>query len=241
MSEPSDKSRVFGADQQPNATPGVQGTSASAEPAIQFKSSAIGTVVARQEDPFKEHKARAAEKKKQNDKIRKRVLIILGVILVLLLLGLGIWWIVSVMKQQPEAEEGFWQTEEGKDTQSTAQEIYDAGREQGAEDEPQEPSGNDQEVEDFFATQREEAATPSACNQAVLSELIFYSNNARPDLAINAAGKICDKNALSDDELRMYCGYIYNAAQSTGQGDNLLEECEDLLEKLPEVIIDGEG
>lgn len=236
MSEPSNSSPVSGAAQPTSgagATPGTSNVGADPKPEIQFNSSAIGTITARHEDPFKEHKARAAEKKAKNDKIRKRVLITLGVILLLALLGVGVWWVISMLSRQPEPEENFWQTEEAQEIQSTAQEVYKG-------DDSDTPGGNDSEVEEYFNEQLNNTDGQKRVD-IILSEMIFYSNNARSDLTIKAAEKVPDPESLDDNDLRTYCGYVYNAAQSTGQGESLLDKCDELLSKLPVIIEDGEG
>lgn len=117
----------------------------------EFKSSEIEDTTARNIDPFKEHRAETAKKKQKDDKTRKQVLIVLGVTLAMVLIGLGIWWIVSIMSRaEVEEDPAFWQTDESKKVQDTAQEIYDAGKEEVGEDEAQEPGGDDEATEEYF-------------------------------------------------------------------------------------------
>lgn len=71
--------------------------------------------------------------------------------------------------------------------------------------------------------------------------MIFYSNNARPEMILDTAEKIPDPGVLDDDDLRLYCGYIYNVAVSTGQAEGSLKKCEELINKLPNIDMDGEG
>lgn len=234
MSEPSNSIPVSGATQPTSgvgAAPETPSVGAGVKPEIQFNSSAIGTVTARHEDPFKEHKARAAARKAKNDKIRKRVLIILGVILLLALLGVGVWWIIGL--NQPEVEESsFLQNETIKDIQANANEIYNA----------ESDDSDEQDFEgavEYYEDQKRDAATPEDWNRITIAEMLFCAANSRPECVVENGDGI-SPDGLPLDEALTYCNAMINAWTSLGEPENA-EKCEEFIDNNTKIDTNGVG
>ncbi len=238
MSEPSNSSPVSGATQPAakaggvSVAPDAQGADTSQESNIQFRSSEIGKITARQEDPFKEHKARAAERKKQNEKTRKMILIILIVGLLILLTGLGIWWIIATLSRPEPEEMTFLQDETIKDIQTSANEIYNAESDDSDEQ-------NIEGAVEYYEEQKNEAATIDDRNRITIAEMLFYAANSYPERVVEVGDGI-NPDDLPLDEALTYCNAVVNAWNSLGEPENA-EQCEEFIENNTMIDTNGVG
>jgi len=248
MSEPSNTSSTAGVQQssgETGVTRAVNGAGAASEPPavsadttpeLQFKSSEVESKSVRQEDPFREHKVRAAQKKQKDKKIRKRVLMILGVVVALVLVGLGVWWLVATITTEQEQTEpeatSFLNDESIKNIQSTATEIYNSETDDSSEQ-------NVESVTEYYEEQKNEAANTEDRNRIIIAQMLFYAANARPDLVIELGGGI-NLGDLPVDEGLTYCGTMVNAWSSLGELDKAAE-CEQYINDNGVVSTNGQG
>lgn len=238
MSEPSNSSPVSGATQPAAKAGGVsmasdtKGVDTSQGSNVQFRSSEIGKITARQEDPFKEHKARDAEQKKQNEKTRKMILIILIVGLLILLTGLGIWWIVATLSRPESEEMTFLQDETIKDIQTSANEIYNAESDDSDEQ-------NIEGAVEYYEEQKNEAATIDNRNRITIAEMLFYAANSYPERVVEVGGEI-NPDDLPLDEALTYCNAMVNAWNSLGEPEKA-EQCEEFIENNTMIDTNGVG
>lgn len=236
MSEPSGGSPVpggvkpvgtSGTNVTPSAgtQPGAQGTTSSAasSPAVQFRSSEIGTVTARHEDPFKEHKARAAEKKQKNDRARKQVLIAIGAILLLILAGLGIWWLIGTMNKAEEEQTNAVIDEKINEIESEANDLYHY-------EDTEDKDGQDLEaVTDYYDDQKQNASSENELYRIIIAEMGFYAANEHPELVLETGKDLNPEDMPIVDGIN-FCSAIINAGNSIGEQDSdKVEQCEEFI------------
>lgn len=218
MSEPSKTSSVSGAVNPANGSNVAPGVNSN----IQFKSSEIGIATARHEDPFKEHKAQSAKKKQ---KMRKRIVIITGIVILLTVIGLIVWWAVFVLNRPKVSDGGFLQDETIQNIQTVASEIYNAGSENDDE------GGSGQKdltgASEYYEDMKETAETDAERIQITISEMGFYATYSEPELVVERGEQI-NFRELPTEEAMTYCGIMINAWYSLGEGDKA-QECQEFL------------
>lgn len=198
------------AAQTQNSTimPGA-GASVTDDP-VQFDSAHIGTHTAKKQDLFAEQNRLAGEKAQRSAKTRKKILIIVGTIVGVVLVGLIVWLVV--LKSMPQTD-----TDTNNSTSKTEPTIVDdsdAGIAKMRELAQSEYNSGKRiaEIDQLFA---DEAAVtkPEYLNQLHLAQILFYTGNGFYQQAADLSATI-DSEGLPLAQK----GIFYDAMYSTYTG-----------------------
>ena len=169
---------------------------------------------------FDEQNRKTAERKKQNRKVRNRVLAIglpslTAVIVVIVAL------VIILQPADPDAkvpaDMKIWNGE-AQDLQASAQKIYDIRPTPPDNDGSSSDVGDISGVDDFFNQKVEQAPNSETKNNIVLVEMQFYSDNFLPTQVIKTGEKL-NINDLTTNQAGIYVGLLYNAYMNMGNTD----------------------
>lgn len=167
----------------------------------------------RKPDFFGKHNEELAEKaanKKKRRKILIKIGVVLGIILTVALVGWFLYWLLFQVIFRPDITQSSGDSANTPIAIVEARKIYDND------------SGNRQKVDEYFNKNINSARSEYEKNQLVLLQIEFaanYPTDEYPNAVVEAAKK-ANVETMSEEQISVYCGQLFNAYKSLEDTEN---------------------